>query len=220
MPEVTTTSPTTMSATSDTYSIRSRSSPPPTTTPCARERSISAPAAALRSMSSCTFAARALGTTTRPTTPPARSPPCRRAARRAVPLSIVSGPELGRRAGRDDLGGGRSSASTGRAARAAARGRASGRPARAAPAARSARSASCASQRLVLGSHLPQADVAAPDAAERRDAAEVAALHLGEDAEGHRFEHRHAAARIDLRGNQDDVSEHDAPGTGSRRAVE
>ena len=38
--------------------MRSRSSPAPTTTPCARDRSISAPAAALRSMSSCTFAAR------------------------------------------------------------------------------------------------------------------------------------------------------------------
>ncbi len=50
-----------MSAVPGTYSIRSRSPPVPTTTPWARDRSTRPATAALRSMSSWTFAARAVG---------------------------------------------------------------------------------------------------------------------------------------------------------------
>ena len=65
--------------------------PLPTTMPCARDRSISAPAAALRSMSSCTFAARRAGVTTRPTDARRRRrPPCRVRARRWCPRSMVT----------------------------------------------------------------------------------------------------------------------------------
>src|SRR5215210_1916312 len=91
MPDVTTRSPSCTSAVPGTYSIRSVS-PCPTTTPCALVRSMRAPAAALRSMSICTLAARALGRITRPTTP-------------AGGRSLVDGhrPELGTGAGGDDF---------------------------------------------------------------------------------------------------------------------
>ena len=45
---------------------------------------------------------------------------------------------------------------------------------------------------LVLRLGVAQADVAAPDAADAREPGRQAALHLGENAEGDRLEHRHA----------------------------
>ena len=209
MPEVTTTSPTTTSATSDTYSIRSRSSPPPTTTPCARERSISAPAAALRSMSSCTFAERALGTTTRPTTPAGAITAMSRCSRRATPCR--SSPS-GNRASPPapmisaavvfSVSCSRSSSSR-------------SRPRVRSASARCSCSAICVAASCRFSSSfsrldVPQADVAAPHAADARDAAREPALHFGEHPEGHRLEHRHAGLRIHLRGDQQDVRQHHA----------
>ena len=64
-------------------------------------------------------------------------------------------------------------------------------------------------QILVLRFHVTQADVAAPHTPHARDAARQRPLHLGEDAEGHRLEHRHAGARVHLRGDQQHVPEDD-----------
>ena len=82
-------SPTLMSAVLLTKSSRIVASPSPMTTPCARDRSTSAPAAALRSISSCTLEALALGTMTRPTTPFGASTPMSGRMPAAVPLPIV-----------------------------------------------------------------------------------------------------------------------------------
>ena len=90
MPEVTTTSPTLMSDVPRTYSSRSDSSPVPMATPWARVRSTRAPTAALRSMSSCTLAARALGTMTRPTTPSGDSTAMSGRSPALVPLPSVT----------------------------------------------------------------------------------------------------------------------------------
>src|SRR5580765_7761560 len=197
MPEVTTRSPTTTSAVSDTYSSLRRWSPPPMATPCARDRSMSAPTAALRSLSSCTFADRA-----------ARRDD-RQVGLQAIQRALVDRQraEIGRRARRDDLGGRRLEI-------------------RAIPKLEerleSARSIGERAPFLELNLHLvelapeggvfridvAQADVVVPDVPEPGDAGRTAALHLGKQAEGHRFQHGHAASGIDLRRNENDVTEH------------
>src|SRR5439155_10860595 len=60
----------------------------------------------------------------------------------------------------------------------------------------------------VLCLHLPQAHVAVPHVTDAGDAARDAALNLGEQPERDRLEDRHAATRVDLRGNKDNVPQH------------
>ncbi len=90
MPDVTTRSPGFTSEVPGTYSMRSVPSPKPTMTPCVRVRSTSAPAAALRSISSCTFDARSLGRMTRPTTPAGEITAMSAARPDDFPLSMVT----------------------------------------------------------------------------------------------------------------------------------
>ena len=77
-------------------------------------------------------------------------------------------------------------------------------------------------QLLVLHLHPPQAYVAVPHVADAADAARDAALDLGEQPERHRLEDRHAALRVDLRGNEDDVRQHDRQeqGAGTEADIE
>jgi hypothetical protein len=60
-------------------------------------------------------------------------------------------------------------------------------------------------QPLVLHAHLLQGDVVVPEILRLPNQRRGASLHFGEQAEGDRLEHRDAAARIHLRGDQDDV---------------
>ena len=94
----------------------------PTTTPCTRVRSISAPAAALRSISSCTFEARRLGRITRPTTPAGEITAMSVARPSDEPLSMVTVWKFGTGRSGDHFRGGRYRAARARAARAAAAG--------------------------------------------------------------------------------------------------
>jgi hypothetical protein len=65
-------------------------------------------------------------------------------------------------------------------------------------------------ERFVLALDVPQAGVASPDLPHRGEAGGNRALDLGEHAEGHRLEDRDAGARIHLRGDQQNVPQHDA----------
>jgi hypothetical protein len=117
-------------------------------------------------------------------------------------------PEVLRRRRPDDLGGRRSADSYGRGARGSFSN----------PRARLARRAlllggdlrrrQIALERVVLLLEVPQTDVAAPHPPHARDDAGHRALRLLKDPERDRFEHRHAALRVDLRGNQDDMQQH------------
>ena len=126
---------------------------------------------------------------------PARSPPCRRCRPSRVPLSIVTRPEVGRRRRADDVGGrGRSSGSCSRSSSSRSRPRVRSRQ-RALLLQRDLRRGELPLQLVVL--RLARA-------AGRRSRStgrgrpttppDSAALHFGEDAEGHRLEHRHAAS--------------------------
>ena len=218
MPDVTTTSPTTTSATSDTYSIRSRSSPPPTTTPCARERSMIAPAAALRSIEQLHLR-RARARHDDPADDAGRRDH-RHVGPQAVARALVDRHASGSRASAPApmISAAVVFSSSGRAARAAARARARGRPARAAPAAAICAAASSRFSASFSGLSVPQADVAAPDAPDARDAAGHRALHFGEDAEGDRLEHRHAASSSSPARRSAGRAPASRRGTGSRSA--
>ena len=131
--------------------------------------------------------------TTRPTTPAGAMTAMSAPTPSPVPLSIVSVRKSGRRAGRDDLGGGglqiRPIAKVEQLLEGAA---AIGERAlllQRRPAPPRADGASSSFVRL----HVPQPDVAAPHAAHRRRSRRNAALDFGEHAEGHRLEDRHAA---------------------------
>ena len=63
-------------------------------------------------------------------------------------------------------------------------------------------------QRLVLGPHAAQGEVAVPGAADAAEDAGRAALKAREHAERDAFEHRHAGLRLHLRRNQDEVADH------------
>jgi hypothetical protein len=63
---------------------------------------------------------------------------------------------------------------------------------------------------VVFTLEIAKADVAGPDALRARHARRYAALNFREQAEGHGLEHGHALAGIDLRRNQQDVSERHA----------
>jgi hypothetical protein len=60
-------------------------------------------------------------------------------------------------------------------------------------------------ERLVLGAHLAEPNVAVPRVAHAADHTGGGALHLCERAEGDRMEHRRARAGRDLQGNEHDM---------------
>ena len=60
-------------------------------------------------------------------------------------------------------------------------------------------------QRLVLGAHAAQADVVPPEVAHAVDDRRRPPLHAREHAERHRLQHRHAGLRLDLHRDQEDV---------------
>ena len=147
---------------------------------------MSAPAAALRSMSSCTFATRGARHDDAADDAGRRDDRHVGAARPSrVPLSIVTVRKSGVAPAPMISAADGLQRRAGRAARAAARGRACDRPARAAPAAATCAVGELPLQRLVLALDVPQADVAAPDAPRRRETPpDMRALHFGEHAEG------------------------------------
>ena len=194
MPDVTTTSPTTTSATSDTYSIRS-AIVADADDDALRARPLDERAG--RGVAIDRAAApsprAALGTTTRPTTPAGAMTAMSGRRPSRVPLSIVTVRKSGVGAGADDLGGRRLQV------RAVAQLEQLLEPARAVGQRalllqlRSAPSPSSRLQRVVLRLDAAAGRRSRSRRAGRRDAAGHAALHLGEDAEGDRLEHRHAA---------------------------
>ena len=182
MPDVTTTSPTTTSATSDTYSIRSRSSPPPTTTPCARDRSIER--AGRRVAIDEQLHLRRARARHDDAADDAGRRDHRHVGREAVARALVDRhrPEVGRRAGADDLRGRRLTASCWSRSSSSCSSRAAAIGQRALLLQlRPAASASCRLQRVVLGAHV-RAGRRSRSRRPRtpRHAADARALHLGE----------------------------------------
>ena len=222
MPEVTTTSPTLMSDVPRTYSSRSDSSPVPMATPCARVRSTMAPTAALRSMSSCTLAARALGTMTRPTTPSGDNTAMSGRSPALVPLPSVTV----RKSGVAEAA--MTSAAVVSELDAATQVE---QPRELGAALRKRalllqpdlRVGELLAQALVFGAHAAQVHVPAPQRAHGIHGAGPAALQLGDQAEGHRLQHGHARLRRDLCRDQDDVrddDEHEQDGTATPPMLE
>ena len=130
----------------------------------ARVRSISAPAAALRSISSCTRAACAAGRPiTRPTMPAGAITAMSACTPSPLPRSIVTRPDAGIGVARDDFGRERRERRARLRDPAAPAAAPCARPARAAPAAGPPGRRPGSLQRLVLRSRAPQRDVVAPD---------------------------------------------------------